>query len=92
MKVISRKCNVGLNGERYVKGVPFEVDEGTGNRLITQGTVELVEPTNVPVVKVTLDEPTKSTEEIPVAEVKSVVKEKPDEMEFKKVGGRWKKK
>lgn len=104
MKVISRKCSVGLNGERHVKGVPFDVDENTGNRLITQGTVELVETINVPEVKVTLVEPNKSTEEIPVAEpitkIPEVPKpepeipaeEKPAEDEFKKVGGRWKRK
>ncbi len=84
MKVISRKCNIGLNGERYIKGTPFEVDEETGNRLLKQGTVELVEvPKVVDILKAEAKQPAPKTNEKPY---------KPIETEFEKVGGRWRKK
>lgn len=84
MKVISRKCNIGLNGERYVKGTQFEVDEETGNRLLKQGTVELVDvPKVVEIPKTGVKQSTPKTDEKP---------EKTAEEEFEKVGGRWRKK
>ncbi len=84
MRVISRKCNVGHNGERFVKGTPFEVDDETGNRLIAQGTVELYDK---------VVEEFKPTVNIPVVTIEPVIKDqddKPAEEEFKKVGARWK--
>lgn len=84
MKVISRKCNIGLDGERFIKGTPFEVDDETGNRLIAQGTVELYD---VIVKEIT------PTTEAPAVTTEPVIKEqedKPTEEEFKKVGARWK--
>ena len=84
MKVISRKCNIGIDGERFIKGTPFEVDDETGNRLIAQGTVELYD---VIVKEIT------PTTEVPAVTTEPVIKEqedKPTEEEFKKVGARWK--
>ncbi len=88
MKVKSFKVNIGYNGNRYPKGEVFECDEETGNRLIKQGTVELVE----------IFKPIESKKiEVPISEVQPQVKikaiRKPeDEEEFTKVGGRWRKK
>lgn len=87
MKVKSFKVNIGYNGNRYPKGEVFDVDEETGNRLIKQGTVELVETSK----------PVESTKVVLKSEVQPQVKIKPapkpkNEEEFTKIGGRWRKK
>ncbi len=87
MKVVSNKCNIGLNGERYLKGMPFEVDEETGKRLLAQGSVELVDILK-PVESIPVAEAPKLPVETPTATPEP---ENPVEEEFKKVGGRWKK-
>jgi hypothetical protein len=86
MKVVSNKVTIGLNGERYVKGTPFECDEETGRRLIAQGTVELVGV----VIPAEVKKPV--IEEIKPEKPSEPKAEKPTEEEFKKVGGIWRKK
>lgn len=87
MKVVSNKCNIGLNGERYIKGTPFEVDEETGKRLLAQGTVELVGIPNPVEPSLSVESPKTPVETTAV----TPEPEKPSGDEFEKVGGRWKK-
>ncbi len=73
MRVVSNKCTIMNNEIRYVKGIPFDIDDETGTRLLKQGTVERIETPKTNII----DEPVK------IEEIKT------KEPETKKKRGKW---